>query len=69
MKVSLLLSLCAATLATAIFQEQKPIGVEEEKYTIELEHGVVHEVTEDEKWELRRVCHLLQRLRNLFLPC
>ncbi|KAF2113492.1 leucine aminopeptidase 1 [Lophiotrema nucula] len=54
MKSSLLLSLCAATLATAIFQEQKPIGVEEEKYTIELEHGVVQEVTEDEKWELRR---------------
>ena len=31
----------------------------EERYTIELAPGEVKKVTEDEKWELRRVCFLI----------
>ncbi|KAF2002304.1 leucine aminopeptidase 1 [Amniculicola lignicola CBS 123094] len=64
MKTSTILSLCAATLATAVAHPkdpqiviQDPLAptiVEVDDYIIELEHGVVKHVTEDEKWELRR---------------
>lgn len=51
-----------------------PLGFYEsstEQYLIELEHGVTRWVTEDEKWELRRVSLSLlscYRLSSLYRP-
>jgi len=65
MKSSLLLSLCTAALATAaaqpkdpqaVLQEQQPTIVEADEYLIELSPGETRWVTEEGKWELRRVC-------------
>ena len=65
MKSSLLLSLCSAALATAaahpevpqvVLQEPKTTFVEPDEYLIELSPGETRLVTEEGKWELRRVC-------------
>ena len=64
MKSSLLLSLCTAALATAaahpkdpqaVLKEQLPTFVEPDEYLIELSPGETRWVTENEKWELRKV--------------
>jgi leucyl aminopeptidase len=65
MKSSLLLSLFTAALATAaahpeepqvVLQEQQTTFVEPDRYLLELSPGETLWVTEEEKWELRRVC-------------
>lgn len=65
MKSSLLLSLCTAALATAaahpkdpqvVLKEQQPTIIEADEYLIELSPGETRWVTEEGKWELRRVC-------------
>lgn len=64
MKSSLLLPLCAAALATAVahpkdpqvvLKEPQPTIVEPDEYLIELSPGETRWVTEEGKWELRRV--------------
>jgi leucyl aminopeptidase len=64
MKSSLLLSLCSAALATAaahpevpqvVLEEQQATFVEPDEYLIELSPGETRWVTEEGKWELRRV--------------
>ncbi|OAL47997.1 leucine aminopeptidase 1 [Pyrenochaeta sp. DS3sAY3a] len=63
MKSSLLISLCAATLAAGsahpraaqvILQESQQTIVDEGEYLIELAPGETRWITEDEKWELRK---------------
>lgn len=51
------LAVAAATPehAQVVFQEQQPINAEAEQYLIELSPGETRWVTEDEKWELRKV--------------
>lgn len=66
MKSSILLSLYAATIAAAVTHprdsqivltdQQQPTIVEPDEYLIELSPGETRWVTEDEKWELRKVC-------------
>ena len=59
----LYLALAASTVSALSFSfpfrssEQRPIGhfESEERYLVELEPGVTQWVTENEKWELRRV--------------
>lgn len=65
MKSSLLLSLCTAALATAaahpevvpqvVLEEQQVTFSEPDEYLIELSPGETRWVTEEGKWELRRV--------------
>lgn len=70
MKSSLVLFLCAATLASAfahpkdpqiVLQEPQLTIVEPDEYLIELSPGETRWVTEEEKWELRRVRHVLEQ--------
>lgn len=65
MKSSVLLSLCTAALVAGaahpkeqqvILQDQQPTFVEPDEYLIELSPGETRWVTEEGKWELRRVC-------------
>lgn len=60
MKSSILLSLYAAALATAIatprdHQVVLQDAADQEQYLIELSPGETRYITEDEKWVLRRV--------------
>jgi len=62
MKVSTLLTICAVTTATAlsVTREQQAVlqdrpASDPELYLIELSPGETRWVTEDEKWEIRRV--------------
>ena len=61
MKYAALLTASLATSATALsiaLPDQAVLqGSIEEKYLVEFEPGETRWVTEDEKWELRRVCH------------
>lgn len=61
---TLLLPLYTAVLAAAasvphspqvVLQEQQPTNAEPDEYLIELSPGETRWVTEDEKWELRKV--------------
>lgn len=64
MKASVLFSLGTAALATAaahvkehqvVLEDQQPTFVEPDEYLIELSPGETRWVTEEGKWELRRV--------------
>lgn len=80
MKSSFLISLCAATLAAGsahpraaqvILQESQQTIVDEGEYLIELAPGETRWITEDEKWELRKVGytdHLIYKC-NHRIPC
>jgi leucyl aminopeptidase len=68
MKSSVLLSLCTAALVAGaahpvdpqvVFKEPQPTFVEPDEYLIELSPGETRLVTEEGKWELRRVCNYL----------
>jgi hypothetical protein len=65
MKSSLLLSLCTAALVAGaahpnepqvVLQDPQTTFVEPDEYLIELSPGETRWVTEEGKWELRRVC-------------
>jgi leucyl aminopeptidase len=65
MKSALLLPLCVVSFAAAVahpkdaqimLQEPQPTIVEPDEYLIELSPGETRWVTEEQKWELRRVC-------------
>lgn len=69
MKSALVLSLYAAAYVTAIahpkdaqvvLKDQQPTIVEPDEYLIELSPGEERWVTEEGKWELRRVCYFFQ---------
>lgn len=64
---TLLLPLYTAALAAAVsspqgqavLQDQQQVTIAEpDEYLIELSPGETRWVTENEKWELRKVCHL-----------
>jgi hypothetical protein len=69
-----LLALSAST-ATARFIEQhetsqiviNEAGIEPERFWVELEPGKVLHITEDEKWELRRVSAAAASIASLIL--
>jgi leucyl aminopeptidase len=66
MKFSAVLALGALSTANAMvpnYLQQAPLA-EQEKFLIELGPGETRWITEDEKWELRRVC----RKSNLPFP-
>ncbi len=57
-----LLALSAATINARFIETHEPDqvvlnSIEDERYLIELAPGKTQWVTEEEKWELRRVCH------------
>jgi hypothetical protein len=65
MKSSLLLSLCTAAFVAGaahpndpqiVLKDPQPTFVEPDEYLIELSPGETRWVTEEGKWELRRVC-------------
>lgn len=74
MKSTLLASLCATAVATAVYQpndpqiviqEPQPTINEPDEYLIELSPGETRWITENEKWELRKVCrHVLLRAQQ-----
>ena len=60
-------SLLAATVAarSVLLPQQQPIKELEERFLIELEPGHTAWVTEDEKWQIRRVSLDMKALRTL----
>ena len=67
MKPSLLLAIygaVASALSTG-YSDQRILEnvASAEEFLVELEPGVTRWVSEDEKWELRRVCHCLLNTR------
>ena len=71
MKLSSVLALSAATSVLARVPDhlqQAPL-VNEEKFLIELGPGETRWITEDEKWELRRVCFDQDVFRSNPTPC
>jgi leucyl aminopeptidase len=76
MKSSVLLSLCTAALVAgaahpvdpqAVLKESQPTFVEPDEYLIELSPGETRLVTEEGKWELRRVCSLFCMILGLII--
>lgn len=70
MKSSLLLAVCSA-VASALstgYPDQRILGnvASADEFLIELEPGVTKWVSEDEKWELRRVCPCLSNINANF---